>query len=102
MRCRQGDLAIIVRSAAHTNHGKMVKCLELLEDGTAFKLDKGYIGLKEGPYWRIDRTITLYVRELGGWIVGDLIKDSYLRPIRYHSGQDETLSWASVPKGKTK
>lgn len=85
MNCKQGDLAIIVRTSYQTYSalGRIVKCMKL--DVT-----------KELIAWRIEHPIHLP----NGRIV-ELCEDIALRPIRPSEGQDETLTWLDVPTKET-
>ena len=81
MNCKQGDVAVIVRSYAG-NEGKIVRCLRLLKNDMAWV---GIDGITEKfPTWEIDR-------QLKGW-KGDTscyVADYKLRPIR-DPGDDAT------------
>ena len=74
MNCSQNDLAIVV-SGYMARLGNVVQCKYLLE--------------KDGfpPLWMIDRVLP---DDYGGG--SDLEFDKNLRPLRYESGLDETLS----------
>lgn len=73
MRCKVGDLAIIVRSVAG-NEGKIVRCLELVEDFQWLNADGSE---STEAAWRIDREIPTWKGRLTVFA-----KDRYLRPIR--------------------
>jgi hypothetical protein len=88
MNCKQGDLAVIVRSHAG-NEGKLVRCLELIGLRCWFEADGSVSTLWT---WRIDTP--LFNAE--GELFPD-IADDQLRPIRPGEGDDETLSWAGKP-----
>ena len=84
MNCKQGDLAVIVRSYAG-NEGKMVECLRLVPEQENPMSEPG-------PVWLVN------IELKGAW--GDAtphIHDDQLRPIRDQDGQDETLTWLDVP-----
>jgi hypothetical protein len=90
MNCKQGDLAVIVRSDAG-NAGKIVRCLRLV--GNQLWVDL-YGRRVSCATWEVDR-------ELVGW-GGDrfnLISDDQLRPLRDpgEDAKDETLQWKEVP-----
>ena len=75
MNCKQGDLAIIVRSTCG-NEGKIVHCLELFPAGFAL------IHPDLGPVWRVDRRISS-IWSNGSVAFDDChVPDSALRPIR--------------------
>ena len=92
VNCKQGDIAVIVESAAG-NEGKIVRCMELLPD--LISTDKSG-GVKRGPGWTLDIS-------LPDWAGGhsNEIHDSKLRPIRDNPGTDETLTWCDVPSKVT-
>jgi len=88
MNCKQGDLAIVVRSKAG-NEGKICTCLKLHPPG--------YDGMNLfcGPIWETDIKLNTVWNDDGSTApVGRCIPDENLRPIRDNPGQDETLTWA--------
>lgn len=92
MNCKQGDLAVIVRSFCG-NEGRIVRCLKFygrgaFKDGTVFD----DIWIIDGRFARPD----LKALRCGG---DAAISDSWLRPIRPGDGEDETLTWAGKPEG---
>ncbi len=89
MRCRVGDLAIVVKSVAG-NEGALVKCLEFL----GYQLWRDPSGsISRAATWRVDRDLP----DWNGWL-GDKFRDDHLRPIRDpgDDAQDETLLWAGL------
>ena len=90
MNCKQGDLAIFVKSTAG-HEGKIVRCVE-------------YAGKREllwpdGKKGVCDCWVT--EPRLPGWkgtAKDCYTPDDFLRPIRDNDGQDETLTWARLPK----
>lgn len=89
MNCKQGDLAIIVKSICG-NEGKIVRCLEYI-GVREFISPNGTI--TEDHCWRIDRP----TRTFSG-IMCDRQMDCCLKPIRDNDNPDETLEWAGLPK----
>ena len=88
MNCKQGDIAVIVRSAG-SNVGKIVRCVSLIPMHT-FYLPDG--SLVHGPSWVVEPPVR-------GWN-GDSIpgvRDALLRPIRDSDGEDEMLRLAGLP-----
>lgn len=89
MNCKQGDLAIIVKSYAG-NEGKVVRCVEAV----GMELWDMPDGTSELAFtWRMDRALRSFTGRLH-----DLVRDEHLRPIRPDEGDDETLSWAGKPE----
>jgi len=90
MNCKQGDLAVIVRSSAG-NEGKIVRCLSFLPSLTCRQLDGTLV---TSPAWVVDRAIF-------GWDGYRLpgVRDALLRPIRDSDGQDEMLRLVGLPAG---
>jgi hypothetical protein len=74
MNCKQGDLALVIRSNA-ANVGKLVRCLELLPPGSC------NTSVENGPLWRVDREME-WDSPLGCTIPGCLAPDWALMPIR--------------------
>lgn len=89
MNCKQGDLAIVVKSNAG-NEGKIVTCLRLAteHDLREYKLFSDWAS----PVWLID---ALIVNKTNGKNY-PFVHDARLRPIRPSEGQDETLTWLDV------
>ena len=90
MNCKQGDLAVVVRSLAG-NDGVIVRCIQLMPAGT------DDLSVFLGPVWKIDKPL------VSNW--GDsspFINDINLRPIRDNDGEDETLTWAGKPEQVSK
>jgi hypothetical protein len=91
LNCKQGDLAVIVRSCCG-NEGKIVRCVEL--DLTGQILSPTLEILNE-PAWVTDPPVR-------GWIGGIApVHDALLRPIRDGDGQDEMLRLVGLPADKT-
>lgn len=88
LNCRQGDLAIIVKSYAG-NEGKIVRCLSPWNGG--FIMPNGDVIFADG--WVID--LLLPVRH---GIYARRIQDSQLRPLRDSDGEDEMLRIAGKPE----
>ena len=87
MNCKQGDLAVIVRSQSQ-NEGKLVECVRLHTsqthdlDGVLLKLTAS------GPRWVI-------VNALPGGLL--TVPDAILRPLRNRDGEDEMLKLVGRP-----
>jgi hypothetical protein len=87
MNCKQGDLAVIVRSMAG-NEGKLV---EVLRQSVAY-----------GPGWWTVRSMSGPCRNhLGVYSQEGQIEDSRLRPLRDNDGEDEILRIAGKPQEVT-
>ena len=85
LNCKQGDLAILVRSYAG-NEGAIVRCLELAEPDFDCPPDCG-------PRWMVDREF------MTSW--GDrtrTLPDANLRPLRDSDGDDEMLRLVGAPE----
>ncbi len=90
MNCKQGELAIFVKST-DGHEGKIVRCAEYV--------GKKALQFPDGKIEEFDCWIT--EPRLPGWTgVTTLTPDDFLRPIRDNDGQDETLTWAGLPKKK--
>ena len=83
MNCKQGDLAIVVRSYAG-NEGKIVRCLRFVGSVPGYYLDH--------DHWLVDTVIT---SNLG--YKDPYFPDKILRPIRDQPGEDEILRIAGRP-----
>lgn len=92
LNCKQGELAVIVKSFAPSNIGKIVRCMEFCADGVALAHWK-----KTGPVWRIDQD-TVWASQKGDQLRLPYASDTCLRPLRDSDGQDETLQWAGLPQ----
>lgn len=89
MNCKQGDLAIIVKSLSG-NEGKIVTCVKFLPNFTGLSFD----GLVTCDAWEVDRELPTRDKKRKT----RFFKDSNLRPIRDNPGADETLTWLPVPE----
>lgn len=88
MNCKQGDLAVIVKSRSG-NEGLIVECVEFLPR-CLMRLPNGSI--EEAKVWRVDRPLRKFTGKFDPYI-----RDSSLRPLRDNPGPDESLLWAPVP-----
>ena len=82
LNCKQGDLAVVVRSMAG-NEGKIVRCLALTVYGA---------GLGYGPRWLTEPVL------LGCYGEPQAPLDACLRPLRDGEGEDEMLRIAGRPQ----
>jgi len=82
MRCKQGDLAVIVRSTVG-NEGCIVECVQFRGTHTFAS------GATHHDCWKIKPT------RRGQYMA----PDSSLRPIRDSDGQDEMLRLVGLPAG---
>lgn len=107
MYCKKGDLAITL--GVHPDYsGKFVRVLHRARNGNLLPNGNEIILLnKGGPSWVIEFSHEIPVELfLNGtpkivFTKHAFAPDSRLRPIRYSDGQDETLSWADIPKKVT-
>lgn len=92
MNCKQGELAIFVKSTAG-HEGKIVRCAEYV--------GKKALQFPDGKIEEVDCWIT--EPQLPAWsgqTRNVFTPDDFLRPIRDNDGQDETLTWAGLPTKK--
>jgi len=98
MNCKQGDLAIIVKSWAG-NQGKFVTCVRLdaYRSGRECIDQYGVVSPPE-PVWETDRNLPAWDGSLDNYIA-----DSQLRPIRPQSDDatDEMVLIAGKPQEVT-
>jgi len=93
MNCREGDLAVVVRSDYEQNVGVLVSVIAA-HPGLA---DYWYVVvLGRAEVYREGR---LHPAGSGG--VRVRAADSDLRPLRNGEGEDETFTWAGKPQGIT-
>lgn len=90
MNCKQGDLAIVVKSWAG-NEGKVVRCLRL-SDCTRRVLPD--LSVVDEAIWEVDQELTDCFGKKDA-----LVADSQLRPIRDNDGEDEMVTIAGKPQG---
>ena len=90
LNCKQGDLAVIVRSYAG-NEGAVVTCRRLIPAWARHGVDGK---LRIGPGWETDRN---FVKANG--LVDNIVADDQLRPLRNSDGEDEMLRLAGLPSG---
>ena len=93
MNCKQGDLAVIVRSKSG-NEGRVLRCLRLAT--AAEKRAEDFVaGDWTGAVWVTDAKLN------DTWGAGtSLYPDCRLRPLRDSDGEDEMLRIAGRPVGK--
>lgn len=62
MKCKVGDMALIIKSAAG-NEGKAVTCIELLgaNPGIIHFGDKEILLMPIGVWWRVDRNLNMNI-----------------------------------------
>lgn len=89
MNCKQGDLAIVVKSYGG-HEGAIVRCVRISEYKSFYRPDGKIVNFDA---WELDRKFM-------GWDGGmtNICPDEYLRPIRPSEGADETLTWKAVPR----
>ena len=87
LNCRQGDLAVIVKSIYRPECiGSIVRCVQ-------FKPSSDGV-----PSWIVDRELGPAI-VVGGFLrPGTWWSDALLRPLRDNDGTDETLTWRDVPR----
>jgi hypothetical protein len=87
LRCKPGDLALIVKSNAG-NEGKIVECVRVLPNHKWCRRDGSEF---DGAGWETEPPVR--------GCLGDVapVPDAYLRPLRNDPGTDETLLIAGLP-----
>jgi hypothetical protein len=92
MNCKQGDLAIVVKSEAG-NEGKIVRCVRLIGERDLIGRSGDVL---RGAVWEIDVPLP----DWGGRLF-PTVSDDQLRPIRDNDGEDEILRIAGKPQKVT-
>ena len=88
MNCKQGDMAVVVRSNAD-NEGRVVTCMEFIGPVGIIEHEGVLLMLAQGDYWRIDQDINLFNRDRGFFPdFAPYVRDSCLMPI---SGYKEPM-----------
>jgi hypothetical protein len=91
VNCKQGDLAIVVRSITGFNLGKIVRCVRFLGHGPHECDVDGvpFTRRQTGPRWEIDPPLKT---RTGGLVENSLrsIGDEFLRPLRGDLLDEET------------
>ena len=94
LNCKQGDLAIIVRSQLG-NAGRVVTCLRIASPEN-LRETFGSTMEKHGLIWRIDTPV-----KWSNWVRGvvevPFMADEVLRPLRDSEGEDEMLRLVGKP-----
>ena len=96
MNCKQGDLAVIVRSNLG-NAGRIVTCLHL----ASLEELLSTFGSSMWPYgsiWRLDTSVR-WSGSVSDAIDVPFMVDSVLRPLRDSDGEDEVLRLVGLPAG---
>jgi hypothetical protein len=89
MNCKQGDLAVVVRSASG-NEGRIVRCIRTM--GVVEWKGPGNVIKGRGVAWLIDPPLPAWHGRLDR-----LALDACLRPIRDQDGEDEMLRIVGKP-----
>lgn len=96
LRCRPGDLAIVVRACDHPQFPGVV----LLKPGTVVRV----VRISKSGLWELESVIPFRVifglTLLTGHIAA--IADDLLRPLRDKPGEDETLTTLRAPRPQVK
>ena len=88
MNCKQGDMAIVTRSAAN-NEGRTVTCLEFVGELGIVEIKGSKVWLPGTDYWRVDQDLNLYNTHQGMFKdFAPYVRDSCLMPI---SGYKEPM-----------
>lgn len=95
MNCKQGDLAIIVRSKKGSQQiGKIVRCVRLAS-GTVQSTTGEFINLNVdcGDWWEVDVPLMLSSKDKG-YVLANYCPDYSLKPLKDGDGEDEMISIA--------
>jgi len=102
LRCKQGDLAIVITCVDPSYIGKIVTCESYVPPNAVRVVDDSILVSIICPTWKIDINLP---RRLHRHFLGDVVTknipyadDGQLRPLRDNPGADETLAWAGLPK----
>ena len=98
MNCKQGDLAIVVRSKKGSQQiGKIVRCVRLAP-GTVKSTDGDFINLNIdcGDWWEVDVPLRLFSKAKGE-VLANYCPDYSLKPLIDGDGEDEIISIAGIP-----
>jgi len=79
MNCKQGDIAVIVRSMAE-NHGRVVTCIKMLGPGPHI-IGTDFLLGEEGNWWLIDTKINTMRGGVLHHNTMPYVMDSQLMPI---------------------
>lgn len=98
MNCKQGELAIVVKSKCG-NEGRIVRCISLHLPGEIVRASvaRYVVGT---PTWKVEGSLRLRWPDTGEETEEALAPDDNLRPIRDTDSEDETLTWAGKPQTK--
>lgn len=88
MNCKEGDLAIVIRSKCG-NEGKIVRCVKYMGERRYVSINLKVSEPRQT--WYIEPPLIGVFGKLG-----NTFPDSDLKPIRDNEGEDETLSWHSL------
>lgn len=92
MNCKQGDLAVVVKSAGNGRSiGKIVECIR-------FKPGQMFVDGTRSDAWVVSPALPA----LHGGLT-DTVRDEFLRPIRDpgEDARDQSLDWLPVPHKET-
>lgn len=80
MKCKVGDMALVVRSTAG-NEGKTVTCIRHFRGPTIFKWQGKVIHLVEGDWWELDRSLNMMIEDVVYPDHSPFAMDTQLMPI---------------------
>lgn len=95
LRCKQGDLAVVVRAVLPENLGKFVTCVRFISEASVRGPSGRMITYRDA--WEIEPSSPFALGPGQGPCRTWVAPDSALRPIRDGEGADETIAWAGWP-----
>ena len=95
MNCKQGDLAVVVRSR-HSNAGRVMTCLCIATTEELVATFGSTMTIHD-PIWRVDVPL-LWINAFRERIEVLYAADEALRPLRDSEGEDEMLRIAGLPQ----
>lgn len=79
LKCKQGDMAVIINGGTPFNIGTVVTCVKFVGD-----ISKKF-NVRSGNYWEVDKNLPYFIQEEGGiWVEAyklSYVQDAYLLPI---------------------
>jgi hypothetical protein len=98
MNCKQGDLAILVRSNRGSRQiGKIVRCVRLAS-GIVQSItgDLVILNVDCGDWWEVDAPLMLFTKS--GFVEANYCPDYCLKPLIDGDGTDEMIAIVGKPK----
>ncbi|WP_157839639.1 hypothetical protein [Comamonas testosteroni] len=100
LNMKPGELGVVI--SGNKSSGRIVRVEALMEEGSFAHSTTGELfEIGTSDMWVLSEGTVMRFHENGIIVETEFAEDKYLRPIRDHGGEDETLTWAGKPEKVT-